>query len=210
MTIDQYGLHLTKKEASLTATVIVLLGLLSFVCGYFWGKQTVIEGFTQKTSQESFNDQVDYLLTMQSFAAKNGSLPSSECSEDKIAESVETTQTFEPEAVPAASLVSSATSVEKSEPVKKIKSSHSTHHKHYAALAGFGKKAQAQQMVDRLKQRHVDVHLKIRVSKSASGKARKTWFQVVTPTCDSVQEVQDLIDNILRSEKIKRSDIQII
>ena len=83
MIIDQNGIYLTKKQASVSAAILVVLALLLFVGGYFWGKQSVIDGFTQKTSQESFNDQVDYLLTMQSFAAKHGVLPDNQETEEK-------------------------------------------------------------------------------------------------------------------------------
>lgn len=78
---DQNGIYITKKQASITAAVLLLLGLLIFIAGYFWGKQSIIDGFTQKTSQESFNDQVDYMLTMQSFAAKHG-LPMDDIRDD--------------------------------------------------------------------------------------------------------------------------------
>ena len=71
---DQNGINITKKQASITAALLVFLSIFIFIAGYFWGKQSMLEEFTQKTSQESFNDQLDYLLTMQSFTAKHGAL----------------------------------------------------------------------------------------------------------------------------------------
>lgn len=202
MISDQNGIYLTKKQASITATVLVVLGLLFFVAGYFWGKQSVIDGFTQKTSQESFNDQVDYLLTMQSFAAKNGGV--SPLTEDKeeaqeLPDAVE--ENVEEVSVPVVANKSTA--------ALQMTQKTSTG-KHYAALAGFAKKSMAEQMVQRLKKRNIDVVLKTRISKSASGKARKSWYQVVTKSYNSVQEVQEIIDQILKSEKIKRNDIKIV
>lgn len=201
MTIDQYGMHLTKKEVSVISFTFVIISILTFIVGYFWGKQSVIDGFTQKTSQESFNDKVDYLLTMQSFVAKNGGQILESAEEEK--EAIEPVQT-ETELIVE---VKPIETIKKSEKI--VSSSQKKTTMHFAALAGFGKKNQAQQMVDRLKQRNIDVLLKTRVSKSASGKASKTWYQVVTPKFDNLEDVHDLVDSILRSEKIKRSDINI-
>ena len=202
---DQNGIYITKKQASVSAAVLIILSLLLFVAGYFWGKQSVIDGFTQKTSQESFNDQVDYLLTMQSFAAKNGGLLPDASADEKDQELPdaleEGAEEAKPAVVPTVAVVEQKT-VEKPKVVQKGK--------HFAAIAGFAKKSSALQLVARLKQRHIDVVLKTKTSRSASGKAHKTWYQVVTPTYDSIEQVQALVDKILMFEKIKRSDIKIV
>ncbi|OGB86395.1 hypothetical protein A3J41_00350 [candidate division TM6 bacterium RIFCSPHIGHO2_12_FULL_38_8] len=200
MIIDQNGIYLTKKQASVSAAVLVVLALLLFVGGYFWGKQSVIDGFTQKTSQESFNDQVDYLLTMQSFAAKNGGVAPGEIESEK-----ESTQSL-PDAAEECEKTSEAVPV--SAPGLQEKTSKS--YKHYAALAGFSKKALAEQLAQRLKKRNIPVQIKTKVGKSASGKARRTWYQVITMSYESVEEVQQIVVKILTFEKIKRSDIKIV
>ena len=211
MIVDQNGIYISKKQASVTAAILVILGLLLFVGGYFWGKQSVIDGFTQKTSQESFNDQVDYLLTMQSFAAKNGGIMPEEL---MPIESEKTTNEEEllsnlPDAVEETPVVKSdAPSTLKVKTVEIV--SEKKPGKHYATLAGFGKKASAEQMVQRLKKRKIDVEIKTKSGKSASGKARRTWYQVVTKPYDSVQDVQQIVDKILTFEKIKRTDIKIV
>lgn len=211
MTIDQYGLHLTKKEASISVTVLTILSLLIFLTGYFWGKKSAIESFTQKATEDSLNDRADYMLTMQTFAAKNGTSieelgienknqsSSDQVLPDALEEEIDTkTSSSEPVGVPVSSKVSTK--------ANKI----SKGSQHYALLAGFGKKSLAQQMVDRLQKRNISVRLKTRVSKSASGKSSKTWYQVTTLPYDTVQEVQDVVDRIIRHEKIRNRDIKII
>lgn len=227
---DQNGIYITKKQASITAALLVVLSLLLFVAGYFWGKHSVIDGFSQRTSQESFNDQVDYLLTMQSFAAKNGGTFPSESTESKEQDVENLLQNLpdaleendsekletQPSIKPTPTSVPSVKAAKLPEPkvevnsVAKPEASASKTGKHYAVLAGFAKKPSAMQLVQRLKKRHIDVEIKTRTSKSASGKAHKTWYQVVTVNCDSVQDVESVVDKILMSEKIKRSDIKIV
>ena len=220
MVLDQNGIYITKKQASVTAAVLVVLGLLLFIGGYFWGKQSVIDGFTQKTSQESFNDQVDYLLTMQSFAAKNGSVFPAETeteNEDEKENKVEELLKSLPDATEerdtvkknvispkaAQAKVAQSKSVEKETKEPKVG-------KHYAALAGFAKKSSADQLVARLKKRNIPVEIKNKMSKSASGKAKKAWYQVVTKSYDSTRDVQRIVDKVLMFEKIKRTDIKIV
>lgn len=210
MIVDQNGIYISKKQASVTAAILVVLGLLLFVGGYFWGKQSVIDGFTQKTSQESFNDQVDYLLTMQSFAAKNGGIMPEElmpAESDKDAKQAQVEELLSalPDAVEETMVVKTDAPKIKTEDLSVSKPG-----KHYAMLAGFGKKASAEQMVQRLKKRKIDVEIKVKSSKSASGKSRRAWYQVITKSYDSVQDVQQIVDKILTFEKIKRTDIKIV
>lgn len=218
MTIDQYGLHLTKKEASISVTILTILTLLIFLSGYFWGKKSTLEGFAQKASQDSLNDHVDYMLTMQSFAAKNGTsieeLGLTDRTESSDQNSLEQNL---PDALEEQDLQSELIKVAEKTTESHIKTINAKLSdksvksiQHYALLAGFGKKSLAQQMVNRLQKRNISVRLKTRVSKSASGRSSKTWYQVITNQYDTVAEVQDLIDRILKSEKIKHSDIKII
>lgn len=207
MIIDQNGIYISRKQASVTAAILVVLSLLLFIGGYFWGKQTVIDGFTQKTSQESFNDQVDYLLTMQSFAAKNGgSLPDVE-NEKETKNSDELLQNL-PDALEENDSVRDNLKEVKSSEIKPVKTTKI--YTHYAVLAGFSKKASAEQLVQRLKKHNITVELKTKFGKSASGKAQRKWYQVITKSYESVLEVQQIVDKILTFEKIKRSDIKIV
>ncbi len=209
MTPDQNGIFLTKKQASITATTLVLLGLLLFVAGYFWGKQSVIDGFAQRTSQESFNDQVDCLLTMQSYAAKTGNSSNIDSgAEQSVLDVDDQAESI----IPQEPIVEDSRSVEVLEKANQVASQNSVlkPKKHFATLAGFSKKSLAEQMVARLKKRNIEVLIKTKTGKSSSGKTQKIWYQVVTKSYDSIENVQNILKKILKSEKIKASDIKIL
>lgn len=215
----QNGIFISKKQASVTTALLILLGLLIFIAGYFWGKKSMLDGFTQKTSQESFNDQVDYLLTMQSFAAKHGALP-----EDSSEEQQAVQQDNSNENDVSALLKNLPDALEESGKQESIEIATkpakeavvvqdavpSSNGKHFAALAGFAKKASAVTMINRLKKYKIDLELKTKVSKSASGKSTKTWYQVVTKKYDTKDEVASVVDKVVSIEHIKRKDIKIV
>ncbi|MFA5999009.1 MAG: hypothetical protein WC747_03270 [Candidatus Babeliales bacterium] len=231
---DENGIYISKKQASVSAAVFIVLGLLIFIGGYFWGKQSVIDGFSQKATQESFNDQVDYLLTMQSFAEKNGGIgateeelatrPTATSSTKVVSTKVEPTR-VEPTRVALATdelevpevlknlseaALTKKSSTSKVEQSKMEPSRVESKQNYYATLVGFGKRASAVQFQNRLKKHNINVEIQQKTSKSASGKVTRTWFQVVTKSYDSKQELQNHIDKIVNLEKIKRSDIKIV
>lgn len=239
---DENGIYISKKQASVSAAVFIVLGLLIFIGGYFWGKQSVIDGFSQKATQESFNDQVDYLLTMQSFAEKNGGTGATEeelatrptSSSTKVAPTTTPVSTTPVSATPVSTKVASATdelevpevlknlpeaaSVKttkksltcKPEPSKMEPSKMESKQSYHATLVGFGKRGSAVQLQNRLKKHNINVDIVQKISKSASGKVTRSWFQVVTKPYDNKQDLQNHIDKIVSLEKIKRSDIKIV
>lgn len=224
MKMNSNGIFITKKQASITTALLVLLGLLIFIAGYFWGKQSMLDGFTQKTSQESFNDQVDYLLTMQSFAAKHGALPEDASEEQQVAQDTAAENDVAALLKNIPDALEESGKQEQSEPTMKtfvvekpVKETVATQDvvpsatgKHFAALAGFAKKASAVTMINRLKKYKIDLELKTKVSKSASGKSTKTWYQVVTKKYDTKDEVASVVDRVVSIEHIKRKDIKIV
>jgi hypothetical protein len=226
---DQNGIYISKKQASIASALLVFLSIIIFIAGYFWGKQSALENFTQKTSQDSFNDQVDYLLTMQSFAAKYGALPEGEEQEEKegaipdaleenekeeasnkneVIETKEKSTTEKKESAISDKKDSTLSAAElKKEEEARINQSQTG--KYWAALAGFGKKASASAMIHRLKKYKIDLELKTKVSKSASGKGTRTWYQVVTKKYATRDELDQAIDKIVSLEHIKPKDIKI-
>jgi hypothetical protein len=215
---DQNGINITKKQASITAALLVFLTILIFIAGYFWGKQSMLEEFTQKTSQESFNDQVDYLLTMQSFTAKHGPLPEPTEGQEKIdiqkaldniPDALEENDKEKEEEVAKPVEKNSLQKNKKETKSEEVKIQQAPQGKHFAALAGFGKKSSAEGMIQRLKKYKIDLELKTKVSKSASAKGTRTWYQVVTKNYSDKDELQRLVDRIVALEHIKKSDVKI-
>lgn len=193
-------IYITKKQASIAVAALTIFCLLIFMVGYFWGKQSVLEGFGQRLAQESEADQANYLTTMQSFA-------------QKVKQDIEPVQIERKvTSVDTPSKTQSNVESVKSKPiiqkVQKVSVSKS-HNKHRATLLGFGTRSAALNFVNRLKKHNITVEIKQRTSKSASGKV-KHWYQIVTKSYDSKDQLQELVDRIKKFERIKDSDIKII
>lgn len=205
---DNNMIYITKRQASIVSAVLVVLGLLSFVLGYFWGKKSVIDDFGQKIVQDSAQDQVDYLLTMQSFAEKTKQdIERSGSSAEKIEHNLGDEKiTFEHKPEEEVNVETQKTD---SKEIEASSLKDESEKRYYAVLIGFNTKNAAINFVNRLRKQKINVDIKARKSKSASGRVTKTWYQVVTKYYPSKAELQKVIDRIKRLEKIK-SDIKIV
>lgn len=204
-------IYITKKQASLSVAALATFCLLIFMLGYFWGKQSVLNGLGQKVAQDSMQDQVDYLQTMQSFVEKTNidKTKSDDLKEEKddlpeetkvVADELKTDQDFQDSDL-----------IKKEEKPEISTTAHKKISKKYSAtLLGFGSKSAAMAFINRLKKHNITVVLKRRLSKSASGKSKRSWYQIVTKLYDSKKQVQDEIDRIKKFERIKDSDISIV
>lgn len=215
-------IYITKKQASIAVVALATFCMVIFMLGYFWGKQCVLDGFGQRIAQESMSDAADYELMMQSFADRT---KSEQVAVDNAQESNQTESEqlsdmqgqLEPGAAHhlEAAEVTSLSSTEKEKDKKNSAAGRKpnkavvAHKKHHATLIGFAVKQSAADFVQRLQNRGIVVHVKTRVSKSASGKTKKMWYQVVTGSYDSMDELEQVIAQIIKTERIKRSDIKI-
>lgn len=201
-------IYITKKQASISVAVLAVFCLLVFMIGYFWGKQSVLEGFGQRVTQESLQDQADYLATMQSFVEKSEPevITKKEPSFDEV---VQKSLDNEAEKVATTEYKSNSSKVS-NDAAQKTNTQKVFAKKYRAILLGFGTKPAALAFVNRLKKHNILVEIKPRVSKSASGKVKKTWYQVVTKSFDSKNDVQEVVNKIRKFERIKDSDIKIV
>lgn len=240
-------IYITKKQASIAVVTLAIFCTLMFMLGYFWGKQCVLEGFGQRITQESMNDQADYESMMQQFVDKakvesfsersdlvDEPLQSNQASKNKSLTRVtaqdefsEVEDQFEPaleKTTPAQLSTKPAQNKNKENKVSTpllSKNSSSNKNQNKAAvdqapkkwsaiLVGFATKQHALGFVQRLHNRGIAVHIKTRISKSATGKTQKIWFQVVTSSFDSKEKLDEEIAQIKKTERIKSSDIKII
>ena len=214
----------TKRQASMFMASMLLFCLFVFSVGFFLGKRTHIDDFSSKVTKEALHDQIDFLLTTQSLQSSEESFSGGN---DLIQPGIERqSQDLHTiiKADTANQVVFTADRQEKNIrpenfPVledKKISdnqvgiSSDSDIKKpQYAQLIGFGTKQAAQAFVTRLKKHNVPVILKTMMSKTAAGK-QKTWYQAITPTYDTAQELQDQVSKIKRLEHIRGNDIKTV
>ena len=213
----------TKRQASMVMASMLLFCLFVFIVGFFLGKRTHIDDFSSKVTKEALHDQIDFLLTTQSLQSSEESAGADDMIQATIeAESQEPHAMVKPDV--AKSLIFTADRQEKNVrpenfPVledKKVSevqvsASHAVDTKkpQYAQLIGFGTKQAAQAFVTRLKKHNVPVILKTMMSKTAAGK-QKTWYQAITPTYDTAQELQDQVSKIKRLEHIRGNDIKTV
>lgn len=206
---------LSKRQASMIMASMIIVSLFVFITGYFLGKRTVMNDFSSNVTQAALHDQIDYLLTAQSLETSSNdntndvddSIATHEQEEkvEKIESPEKNDIVHEPyHALPAKSLQKEEVLIVSPEHGQDVQKD-----QQYACLIGFGTKAAANAFVARLKKHHVSVILKTIISKSASGKTR-TWFQAITPTYDSAQELHTVVNKVKRLEHIRDNDIKIV
>ena len=60
-------IYITKKQASIAVVALAVFCILIFMLGYFWGKQSVLDGFGQRIVQDPMSEPVDYDSMIPSF-----------------------------------------------------------------------------------------------------------------------------------------------
>jgi hypothetical protein len=210
MSSDKDQIVLSRRQASMIMASMVIVSLFIFITGYFLGKRTVIHDFSSNVTQSALHDQIDYLLTTQSLQSSKDDETSSD-DEQELQEAESREEVIQlPTKIEGQKYENSHNSpalqdIKKEEIVHADVKSGSQ----YACLIGFGTKPAANAFVARLKKHHVSVILKTVISKTASGTTR-TWFQAITPTYDSAQELQAVVNKVKRLEHIRDNDIKIV
>ncbi len=189
-------IYITKKQASVAVVTLAIFCLLIFMLGYFWGKQSVVDGLGQRITQESIHDQIDYSSMIQSISDRTR--------EDENGSSEETSVAQDDSVVSSAHDVGKDSDDAAKDAVSKNKKKYS------AILIGFGTKQGASDFVRRLQKHDISVQVRTRTSKSASGKTKRAWYQVVTNVYDSKDELDNVVNRIKKFERLKSSDIKII
>jgi hypothetical protein len=200
---------LSRRQASMIMASMVIVSLFIFITGYFLGKRTVIHDFSSNVTQSALHDQIDYLLTTQSLQSSKDDETSLD-DEQELQEAQSREESIQlPTKIDAIKHDTSYNSPIVQNTKKEITSDDVKNGSQYACLIGFGTKPAANAFVARLKKHNIPVILKTVISKTASGKTR-TWFQAITPTYDSAQELQDVVNKVKRLEHIRDNDIKIV
>jgi len=217
---------LTKRQASMIMASMILCGLFVFIVGFFLGKRTVIEDFSLNITQNTLHDQIDFLLTSTSLQSINTSDSDTGFDEIPVLEDVDKKGSLIDDADVSFEII--VDSKKEDDVVSKapIKNTNKAQElieidivnsdtigtkidNQYACLIGFGTKKAAQTFVTRLQKNNINLLIKTMISKTAAGK-QKTWYQVVTPTCQSHNELHDIVHKVKRLERIRDSDIKYV
>ena len=180
---DMSGLYVPNRHLSFVVAGIILVVFSTFMGGYFFGQKSTAEQFTHQIHQDSFVDQV-YSSVF--------SLAEWQERDDSTSENV-------------ASIVTTDAPAEITSTPEEAEHISST--RYYAQLIGFGTSRAAERFVKRLTQKGVIVQTKKRVSKTAKGRTI-VWYQVVTPPYADKVELEMLISQLSKEEKLK--DVRIV
>ncbi len=215
---------MSKRQASMMMASMLLFCLFVFIVGFFLGKRSAIDDFSDKMGKQVLHDQIDFLLTTQSLQSSQQDEPT----DSQTASEFSSASFDQPFDNPIINLQSQDNHTQgdhlvKVDPIIALSADEIVHDNvhqiekdvvsksklQYAQLIGFGTKKAAQGFVARLKKHNVPVILKTMMSKTASGKER-VWYQAITPTYESLQELQGQVAKVKRLEHIRDTDIKII
>ncbi len=184
------GVFLSNRHASFVVSGTLFFSFVVFMGGYFLGQKNAINHFSNKVEQESFADQLYSSMCMMHENKDN------EINEGEENVVVQADQPGVRQAVQVAAQDNISEVVEealvKNEPQKQ----------YYAQLVGFGKKTTAQQFVQRLRKKQIDVIVNTRRSKTSKGKT-VSWYQVVTQKFDNKDNLNELVETISEQEHLK-------
>lgn len=184
------SVHLNSRQLSFCVAGLMAFSFFIFIAGYFLGQKKVLEQFSHKLEQDSLADKFSSSMYTLYDIKQDDSLELSEGEETEICDGQE-----EAEVAPSPKVVAQQDVVQ--EPSKQ----------YYAELVGFGSLSAAQTFAQRLEKKGIMVAVKKRMSKTARGK-QIAWYQVVTNTYDSHQNLMSLVDLIKRDERIR--DVRIV
>ncbi len=212
---------ITKRQASMIMASMLLFCLFVFIVGFFLGKRAAIDDFSGKVSKQALHDQIDFLLTTQSLQSSQDEPTQSthEFSSANFNNDIIDTPiiTLQPEQTATSAVIMQekiapviiAPQVEQQAIIASPAGDQALNKPQYAQLIGFGTKKAAQAFVARLKKHNIVVILKTVISKTALGKER-VWYQAITPTYQTAQELRNQVGKIKRLEHIRDADIKIV
>jgi hypothetical protein len=203
------GFFITNRQTSMICSLLILLFLMSFVSGYFWGHGKATQEFTEKLVDDSFTDKINYSF----YSNFEKTPPEPELDADSAEEDFE-----EVESTPFALSNVEGPNVVVKEDEKEVKVNQGnaltiknelpqSDTNYYAELVGFGTLQAAQNFVQKARQHGFNIDIKQRVSKTAKGRTIY-WFQAITEKLGNKDQLMDLVAKIQKTEKIK--DVKII
>lgn len=176
--IEMPHYHLTGLIAAL-----LVLYVVTFLAGYFWGKKSALEEFAEQIKNESFTDKV--YASLCALYDQSGDINNNQ-------HAAQSSNGSEPEEGVTQALL---TSLEESEDKDATSAA-----QFVAQLIGYGTQRQAQLYAQSLERRGIAVTVVERTSVSARGKKR-VWYQVVTQPA-SYEDTQRLAERLAIEDRL--------
>jgi len=180
---DHNHLIISRKTISIAIAVCILMEMLAFVAGYFWGYRKATADVQVNLNKTNFTDQINY-TTGQQFAG-NG-MPVDQVDQADAS-------TINPN---ADNVIVASEQLEDSTPVV------TAGQQYYAELIGFGSSKTAQAFVDKMQKRGYTVIIRKRVGKNSKGKTTN-WYQAITENFDDKDRLVQLVEAIKQTERLQ-------
>lgn len=177
-------LIMQKKTVSQLVAFFLLLGFFIFALGYFLGKKKLAEDFSHIVNQSNFSDQMNFALTSL-YEQENNNQQVKQLDQPR----------FEEEPISDKSDISSQSTNNESGQPSLFK----------AQLFGGTQKA-VTLFAQRLAKKGIDIEIRTRTSKTASGK-KMVWYQAVTKPYSNKADLEALVATIKKLEKINNVTI---
>ena len=186
--------------------ILLFLIFLAFMVGYFLGVKYTTDEFVTQIRQETLADQ----LLVSSVGTQNAATTEQESVDARSNNAETVAETALPLVTAELSPVSESTA---SAPVAAVEStlqaqSSSSVARYGAELIGFGTKGAAEEFIKRVTAYNpISLELRERQSKTPRGRVIK-WYQVVTGKYEQKQDLQKVLDILIKKERLH--DIKIV
>lgn len=187
------GLFVPARQVSMLAAGALTIAAVLFMGGYFIGKKHMMEQFVAQAETDSFADQV-YSSMCALYDADTGG--------ESILLAVEDEQD------PSSLDELRRTSDEGEEPllVQNTKNSVDSSFTYVGQLLSYHVRRYADSFVQRLAKKNIPLEVRTRKSVTAGGEA-KEWYQVVTKPYTDRHELEVVVEQLSREEKIEGAHI---
>lgn len=175
----------------------LVLSFFIFIAGYYWGKKSGIEPFTQKLENDSLEDKMYYAfcaLNEVSAESDTANLENHDHTSDQVSEAVngETVDQKTLDNVKKDLVVDSS--------AQKVNSK-----LYFVQLSGFGSLKSAQAFFDKLKNRGFEVKI---VEREGRRKGKKiNWYQVITEPTENKENLEAQMQQIKKIVKLDKVEI---
>lgn len=186
---DKNHLIISKRAASITLAVLILIGVFCFIAGFFWGYRHASSDLQSNLNKVSFSDQINYSTNQPLVKADNENIV--------IADN-------EPQELTADATVVNVEVLSTANELDQL--TNAAGQKYYAELIGFGHLRPAQVFVDKMQRKGYPIIIKNRISKNGKGKT-VNWYQAITENFEDRAKLVNLIEIIKKNERLK--DIKI-
>jgi hypothetical protein len=166
----------------------IMLNLVSFLGGYFWGRKIGAQEWCASISRDAFADQIYNSLCV-----------SAQSTDDKDEEN--DTQDIADASSESDALSQTADINNAPEQGLEMKT------QYYAQLAGFSSLRSAESFAARMNNKHIPVLIKERKSKNSRGR-QLTWYQVVTEPYEDQDALNSVVAILKKEERLH--DVRIV